>query len=261
MSESVIKRAVELNDPILAKDALREIDIRLRSSSDQNERAYLLFSKASCYGILGDFEQARRQLSSALRDNPSTYAQTTFDFMQGLLSQQEGKYAEALGKFNATLTVHFELFKRPELREIYEDIQQRRAFLMVTLSKFREAIPILTETLSFSLDEQLRSDTIASLGMCCLELKEYSAARDHLLQAIAIGLTKKWEGASHFYLGIAYFHSDMLQEAKREFQKCEELAALHPLPIADVYSWLSASARRLGELSESQRYAMLAKRN
>ena len=261
MSESVIKRAVELNDPVLAKDALREIDIRLRSSSDQNERAYLLFSKASCYGILGDFEQARRQLTCALRDNPNRYAQTTFDFIQGLLSQQEGMYAEALQKFDTTLSVHSELIKRPELKEIYEDIQQRRGLLMVTLSKFQEAVPILTEILSFNLDEPLRSEAFANLGLCHLELKEYGQARDHLLQAIAIGLTKRWEGPANFYLGIAYFYSDMLQEAKGEFQKCEELATQHPIPITDVYSWLSSISRRLGDHSESQRYAMLAKRN
>ncbi len=261
MSESIIQRAVELNDSVLAEEALREIDIRLSSSPDENERGYLLFSKASCYRILGDFEQARRQLRIALGDNPNSDTQTTFDFMQGLLSEQEGKHAEALEKFDRTLSAHAELIKRPEMREIYEDIQQRRAFLMVTLSKFGEAVPILTETLSFSLDEQVRSDIFCSLGMCHLELKEYSAARDHLLQAMTIGLTKKWEGAAHFYLGIAYFHSDMIQESKREFQKCEELATLHPLPIADVYSWLSSISRRLGDLSESKRYAMLAKRN
>jgi tetratricopeptide (TPR) repeat protein len=87
MNESLIQEAVESNDPELAKAALREIDVSLGSSSDQNERVYLLFSSASCYGILGDFEEARRRLSSALRERPDDSSRVTVDFMDGLLSQ------------------------------------------------------------------------------------------------------------------------------------------------------------------------------
>lgn len=43
MKESVIQRAVELNDPDLAKEALREIDVLLSSSSD-GTRESIFFS-------------------------------------------------------------------------------------------------------------------------------------------------------------------------------------------------------------------------
>ncbi len=259
MNGSIIKRAVELNDPALAKEALREIDVLFGASSDENERVYLLFSRASCYGILGNFEEARRQLSSALRERPDDCTQATFDFMQGLLSQQEGNYGEAFESLSATLSAHCEQLKRPELRFMYEDIQQRRGFLLVSLSRFQEAIPILTEVLSFNIEEHSRSDAFAGLGLSYLEIQEYNLAKDHFLQAIAIGLTKRWEGEAHFYLGIAYSYSNLLQEAKREFQTCEELATRHPLPIMDVYAWLSSICKRLGETSEAERYSRLAK--
>jgi len=261
MNESLIKRAVELGDPALAKDALQEIDVLLRASTDENERVYLLFSKASCYGILGHFEEARRQLEAALRERTDDRTQTTFDFMQGLLYQQEGKYREAFETLTATLSAHCEQFKQPELRFMYEDIQQRRGFLLISLSRFQDAIPVLAETLSFNIEEHSRSDVLASLGRSYLELKEYSLAKDHFLQAIAIGLTKRWEGETHFYLGIAYFYSNMPQEAKREFRRCEELSAAHPIPIMDVYAWLSATCKRLGETSEAERYLRLTKSN
>jgi len=70
MNDSVIQRAIELRDPKLAREALREIDLLLASTSDPDERVYLLFSKSSCYGILGNFEEARKQLSSALEQEP-----------------------------------------------------------------------------------------------------------------------------------------------------------------------------------------------
>lgn len=262
MNESVIQRAVELNDPDLARDALREIVMLLGSSSDQNERVYLLFSRASCYGILGDFVEARRQLAAALDEgcgDPS--AQLSYDFGAGLLSQREGKYTEALESFSATLSKHSQHLTRPELRFMYEDIQQRRAFLSVTLSRFSNAIPLLEEILSFDLNKELRSNALASLGLCYLELKDYELARDRFLEAIAVGLTKEWEGNAHFYLGMAYFYTDMVREAKREFLLCEQLAKLHNLPIVDIYAWLSVICKRLGETSESQRYARIGKRN
>jgi tetratricopeptide (TPR) repeat protein len=262
MKESVIQRAVELNDPDLAKEALREIDVILSSSSDQNQRGYLLFTRAFCYGILGDFVEARRQLAVALdegRGDPS--AQVSFDFGAGLLSQREGNYAEALDRFSTMLSTHSQQIKRPELRFIYEDIQQRRAFLSVTLSRFQDAVSLLKESLSFDLDKEPRSNALASLGFCYLELKDYELARDLFLQAITLGLTKEWEGEAHFYLGIAYFYTDMVLEAKREFLLCEQLATVHQLPIVDVYAWLSVTCKRLGEASESERYARIGKRN
>jgi hypothetical protein len=87
MDKSIIQDAIELNDPTLAKEALREIHMRLGSSSDQNERMYLLFSSVSCYGILGDFQEARKSLSSAFRERPDESSQITVNFMEGLLFQ------------------------------------------------------------------------------------------------------------------------------------------------------------------------------
>jgi tetratricopeptide (TPR) repeat protein len=262
MSESVIQKAVEGNDPDLAREALGQIEALLGSSIDQNERVCLLFSRASCYAILGDFVEARRRLAMALdegSDDPN--ARVSFDFSTGLFSQREGKYAEALKGFSATLSTHSRQLKQPDLRFMYEDIQQRRAFLSVTLSRFQDAVPLLKEILSFDLDKEVRSKALSSLGLCHLELKLYELARDYFLQAIALGLTAEWSGTAHFYLGMAYFYTDMVQDAKREFLLCEQLATDHSLPIVDIYGWLSVICKRLGEASESDRYARIGKRN
>jgi len=189
------------------------------------------------------------------------FAQVSFDFGKGLLFQREGNYVEALDRFNVTLSTHAQQLRRPELRFMYEDIQQRRAFLSVTLSRFENAIPLLREALSFDLDKESRSNALASLGFCYLELKDYELARDLLLQAMTLGLTKEWEGVAHFYLGIAYFYTDMVRESKREFLLCEQLAATLQLPIVDIYGWLSSICKGLGEASESERFARMGQRN
>src|SRR5260370_4806925 len=152
MSALVIQNAVERGDPTLAREALREVDLLLAATSDLNERAYLLLSKSSCYGILGNFKEAREQLSLVLQENPKhPDARLTCEFHGALLYQQEGNYREALEGLNAVVSGYAQRLNRADLRFMYEDIQQRRAFLSVTLSQFQDAIPLLRETLSFDL--------------------------------------------------------------------------------------------------------------
>jgi tetratricopeptide (TPR) repeat protein len=261
MKNSVIQKAVEANDPDLAREALGEIEVLLASLPDRNERKYLLFSMASCYGILGNFGEARKQLAKALDEaNGDPDARMTFDFSSGLLFQREGKYAEALERFSTTLSTHLQQLREPKLRFMYQDIQQRRAFLSVTLSRFQDAIPLLKESLSFDLDKELQSKALASLALCYLKLNNYDLAKDYFLEAIAVGLTTEWEGIAHFYLGIAYYHTEMVQEAKREFLLCEQLATVHNLPIVDIHGWLAVICKRLGETSESERYTRMGRR-
>ena len=259
MSKSIIQDAIELRDPTLARQALREIDLLLGSTPDPSERVYLLFSKSSCHGILGNFEEARQQLLALQLETESPDIRLTVEFNEGLLLQQENKYREALERFSAVLSGHAERLRRPELRFMCEDIQQRQAFLSVTLSQFRNSIPLLREILSFDLEKEVRSDALASLGRCYLELREWEFAKDYFLQARAIGVTKEREKTFHFYLGIAYFHTEALSEAKREFEICERHVSEYQLPTLDVYAWLSSVSKCLGQMAEAERYARLAR--
>lgn len=183
----------------------------------------------------------------------------TVEFNEGLLYQQEGNYREALERFSAVMSRHAERLRGPKLRFMYEDIQQRRAFLSVTLRRFHEAITLLREILSFDIDQEVRSEALASLGHSYLEMRDWELAKNYLLQARAIGVTKDREKTFHFYLGIAYFYTEAFIEAKREFEICEEHASEYQLPTFDVYAWLSSVSRRLGENIASERYAQLAR--
>lgn len=260
MSASVIQNAVERGDPTLAKEALREIDLFLAATSDLNERTYLLLSKSSCYGILGNFKEAREQLSLVLQENPEDPdTRLSCEFHGALLYQREGNYREAFKRLSAVVSRYAQRLTRAELRFMYEDIQQRRAFLSVTLSQFQDAIPLLREIVSFDLEKELRSEALGSLARCYLEMREWELAKDYFLQANAMGVTKEHEKTFHFYLGIAYFYTEAFIEAKREFEICEQRADEYQLPILDVYDWLSAVSKRLGETAASERYARLAR--
>lgn len=260
MFSSNIQSAIELQDPVLAREAVTEIDSLLDSTLNPNERVYLLFSKSSCYAILGDFTMAREHLSLALQqqpDDPDT--RLAFDFHEGLLCQQEGNYDGAFQKLTSLLLNYPHKLKQPELRYMYEDIQQRRAFLSVTLGQFRSAVPLFNEILCFDLEHNVRSDALASLGRCYLEAGEWMPAKSFLLEAQTLGLTDDRERQFHFFLGIAYFYTGALAEAKREFKICEERVAEYHLPISDLYDWLSKICEQLGEKAESERYVRLAR--
>jgi len=261
VKNSYIQTAVESGDPRLAKEALKEIDLLLPQTEDPNERVYLLFSKSSCYGLLGDFAQAREQLNLALQEQPEDAdTKLSFDFHLGLLYQHEGEYPKALETFEMLLLHYGQSLTGPEVRFLYEDIQQRRAFLSVTLERFREAVPLLTEILSFDLEQEIRSEALAKLGLCYLEMKDWAAARDYLLHARAAGgVTKNTGKTFHFYLGIAYFYTHSPQEAKEQFQTCESRATEYELPLLNIYRWLATTCKLLGEVAESERYARLAR--
>ena len=117
MNSSVISKAIELRDPTLPGKALTEIDLLLRSTADLNEKVYLLFSKSSCLGILGNFDEARQQLTLALQQGPDDpEIRLTVEFNEGLLCQQQRNYSEALKRFSVVLSTHAKRLSRPELR-------------------------------------------------------------------------------------------------------------------------------------------------
>ena len=107
MNSSVISKAIELRDPTLPGKALTEIDLLLRSTADLNEKVYLLFSKSSCLGIPGNFDEARQQLTLALQQGPDDpEIRLTVEFNEGLLCQQQRNYSEALKRFRVVLSTH-----------------------------------------------------------------------------------------------------------------------------------------------------------
>ena len=146
-----------------------------------------------------------------------------------------------------------------EFRSIYEDIQLRRAFDSVKVGEWRNAIPLLRECLSFDMKLGERISVLSNLGICSVKLKQYEDARDYLLQACKEGVTSEWQGHVHFYLALSYAHLKLLQESKREFQRCEEHAAEYQLPLAQVYAWLSKICKELGEKDDSERYSRMAR--
>jgi tetratricopeptide (TPR) repeat protein len=259
-NNGIIRQAMESGDPTAAARAIREIDSLLPALAGSNERASLLLNKAVFYGILGRFSNAREQLEAAFKGAPDDDAiRLQFEYLQGAIDHQEQHFEDAYSRMTATLSKYSARLAEPGFRFLYLDIQQHRAFELVQLLKFREAVPLLRESLSFDMKAEDRRAAVANLGICYSRLGKYEEAVDCFLAALGTGLTSDWEGQVHCQLGIAYAHLNLLRDAKKELQICEERASQYQLPMGSVYGWLSRVCRGLGERSESERYARLSR--
>jgi len=261
VEDNIIQRAIHTRDPYLAQSAFEEIDTQLQSVMDPPRRAELYFGKAVLCGVLHRFSDAREQLRHALNEAPNDPdVELQFDFISSSLLDEEGNKHEALLQLTSLLGKYAARLHEPDLRFMYEDIQQRRGFNLTRLQRFEEALPILKECVAFNLDRESRSDIRANLGLCYLELRNYQGAADEFQQAITTGLSESWKQSIHFYLGITYSQMGLLKDALKEFLTCEKLIAKRQIQSIQVYKWLSYVHRKLGNESESARYAALITR-
>lgn len=247
-------------DPIAAEEGIRRVDEQLSTIADKRVRAGLLLNKAVFLGVLKDIREARRQLQFAIEqaaDDPET--QLSYDFLEAALYHEEEKFEDAYSCFTTTLTKHCDLLERSDYRFVYEKVQEYRAFELVRLGKFEDAVTILEEALSFDREEKDKQVLLANLGISHAKLNHHERARAYLQQAIHVGNLGDWEGQTHYHLALAYAHLNLLPESKRELRLCAERAREYSLPLSNVYGWLSRICRGLGERQEAEHYAQLAR--
>lgn len=260
MDKSIVQYAMESGDTAAAEEASRQMDVQIESTADASEKANLYLEKATLHGALGQFIDARAQLALALQYAPNDAdIRLQHDFIDASLYDQERKPEDAYLHLTSVLSRHSERLSRPDVRFIYEDIQLRRGFDATSTGRFKEALPILKECLSFQLKSSEESIVLCDLGRCYSEAEEYESARDCLVHAIAIGPPTESNGQAHLYLGIAFARLGLLQDAKKEFQLCEDKTVEYGLELDKIHRWLSWVCKGLNEPSESDRYARLAR--
>ena len=246
-------------DPATAEKMIQEIDRDIARSPNTKEKAGLLLNRANLLWLLNRASEAKESLQKAL-DQAPTDPETlfAFDHIMGSFLHQEGRLSEAYPLLTAALSKHRKLLDLPDRRFVYEDIQRYRATELFAMGDCKDAVPVLEEVLSFESTEH-KSIFSANLGNCYARMNDYERARKYILQAIDRGNLREWEGLAHYDLGKTYACLHLLQDSKREFKLCAERAVEYNLPLTDVYRWLSRVCKGLGEKSESEHYAQLAR--
>jgi tetratricopeptide (TPR) repeat protein len=223
------------------------------------ERSGILLQKAVLLGMQGR-DAARTDIALAGELNPDD-VETLFshDYIDAVLYHEEQRVEEAFLRFTQFLPKYADLLNGLQ-RHIYEDVQQRRAYELLQLSQFQEAVDVSLECLNFDLPPNDRSGILSNLAVAYTELKDYGRAEGSFSSACELGLPKLWENKVHFYRGIALAHLKEFRDSKQQFMFAAKLSTNGgTIPCRSIYEWLAWVCKALGEKTEAEEYSRMAK--
>jgi tetratricopeptide (TPR) repeat protein len=269
MDDQRFIKACQLRDEGNLKEAIAEFCRIVEDTEDPLDKAGVLLNVATTHKALGEYDQARRQLSAArklvpssdkwtleaLRDSRLLQLEVSLDFEDADICSFEGKLDEALAKFDLVLKKYEQRLKEPEFRESYEMIQERRGFIFGDLGRCKQALPILEEAELF---EQRKAEVYFYLGHCYLAGLDYIRALGKLVEALRVGLPRRLEYRAHCELGIVYYRLKNYAQAKLEFAMSAETADPEYIQQAQIWKWLENTSRILGLKDEADYYSKLA---
>jgi tetratricopeptide (TPR) repeat protein len=249
-----------LQDP---GDVIRESKRMLMETNEVVERASLLVNIHASYCQLGRLSDARHVLEEIKRmEIANAEVRLNVKFCESNLLVLEGRPEEALAAFAETLDRNREEFQLPECRYLYEQFQCRRASIMVDLSRFKEALPILREAVQFSFNQPADEQPVHyQLGVCIYHEEDIEAAQREFIEVVRFGLKDGPEERSLYFLGVIHYRNGAfaqsvlhLETILREFPDGSV-----SLPRYWVYEMLSRNFRHLGDKANERLYADKAK--
>jgi tetratricopeptide (TPR) repeat protein len=268
MDEQNLLRACELVDERKYTEAYNEFIRLAENTPDPIEKAWPLIYAANTLQTLGREEAATAQLSvartliekqrplSSVTDEKFAAAELFLDFEDAnLLWLRGGNREAALCRFDAALIKHKSTLRYPGSRELYNAIQVRRAFILVDLGRWKEALPILEAIRS---PQEYEEGVAFYSGHCYGEAGDYHRAEEKLTEALKLGLPSHLEYRAHCELGRTYYHLQNYSRAKEEFEKGAQKADPSYIKESQIWKWLEYTCRGLGLREEADRYARLA---
>jgi tetratricopeptide (TPR) repeat protein len=267
MDDQGFLQASQLRDEGKFREAIEKFLSIAEITEDPIDKAGVVLNVATTFKALGDYDEARRQLrvardlflaagrspEAAQKDKRVLQLGVSLAFEEADICSFEGKIEEALAKFDRALDeVRNYRLEEPELRELYQMIQMRRAFILADLGRCKEALPILEEAESF---DGPKGETLFYLGHCYLADRDYRNAAQRLTRSLEIGLARRLDYRAHCELGIAYYRLAAYAKAILEFEKSVETGDKEYIEEAQIWKWLENSSRALGLDDQAERYS------
>lgn len=257
-----------LQDQGKLREAADEFIRIAEDTSDEIDKAAVLLNAATTLRALGDFDHARRRLdeirrlpalsdigpSSVVADERILWIAITVEIEDAEIYRAEGNERVALARLDDLFSRYQHRLLDPHLRDSYQLIQTRRAFLMADLGRWQEALTIL-ESDTFDEPRELIS---FYMGHCYVSAHRYVEAERKLAEALRLGLPRHLEYRAHCELAMVYFRLRDYQKAKTEFEKSTETADASYIEQAQIWKRLEATCRMLGLKAEAEHYAKLA---
>lgn len=259
LDEKGLQHAVELRDSGQVREALEEFTALTESTTDLEEKASLLINQVRCYRLLGRLTEARQRLSAARRIAPKTHLLLYLEYENAVLRWHEGKRSESLDILNSLQSNYGKILRSPEHKDLYEQVQSGRGMLLAELARYREAKPLLEESLSFDARIIEKEGVLRDLGLCYLELGDRDRAKEAFTESLRENAHGVYATMAHYYLGTIYFEGAAFAKAALEFEASLSGAEEAQIPKEHLYQYLARTSRHLGMGKEAERYEKLSK--
>jgi tetratricopeptide (TPR) repeat protein len=264
MNSEFLESAYTLLESGRILDAAHEFHMLAERANSPSDRALALVNEHKCYCKIGEMDKARN-LMRQIRHLPvqDKFVQMAVDFGDACMTVQMGKEKEGVAKFERLLQSNPELLALPDLRDWYEDIQQRRAFSLAKLRQYDDALQILREASSFTtMNAEDQQMVQFYLGFCYAAIGKSDLAVEAYRRAIDIGLGNEIEVDVRYRLAIVHFLNGAFARAKHQLEAALQMPeqVLRPELRKNLYEQMSRTCHYLGESQDEQRYLALARR-
>ena len=255
-------RLFELRDTGRTEEAIHYAEVLLAKASNPDDVGTLLTCITSFNLILGRVVEARR---SFRRLNgvqiPDLEVRLNAEFTEPCLLAQEGKTEEGLRALGSILDRDGEFIHEERFRYLYEDIQCRRAWALIDLSRFAEALPVVRESMSYAFENVSDEQRMRyALGVCLDETAETGEAVREYSRVIGFNLRNEFHEQARCRLANLLVGVGAFAQARKQLELALEefsnQAAV--VPRSFVYGQLAVACRWLGDKASAERYKQLA---
>jgi pentatricopeptide repeat protein len=246
------------------EEVIKESQLMLAAATDVGDKASLLISMYSSYCQLQRLQEARQVLEEMDHlDIADSEVRLNAEFCKCTFLMMEERYTEGVHLFVELLARHHETLQNPEYRHLYEDIQCRRALGLFSLSRFKEALPILQEAVLFSFDKRDDEHEVRfALAVCLDETNETEAAKREYISVVSMAVKNSFGEEALFRLAALYYRTGAVAQAKHHLEAIlRDFSDVSPaVPRKVVYKTLSQTFHYLGDKTNEKLYADLAAR-
>jgi len=244
------------------EEAAQEFHAMALQADYSDEKAALLANEHKCYcqvGLLDKAYETMRQIRGLTVQDK--FVRMIVDVGDACMTTLMGKLEEGVCKFERLLQLNQTELQTSDLRNTYEDIQQRRAFALANLGRYLEALPVLTEAVSFktlSVDDAQMVQFY--LGICYAALQQPDLAIRAFLNVIGSGVNNEVEAKARYRLAIVYFLKRAFAQSKHHLEAALQMpdSAVDAQLRKYIYQQMSRTCHYLGESQEEQKYSRLA---
>ena len=241
--------------------ALREFHSIASEINDADGKAAVMLNEHRCHCDLGHLkhaEETMRKIRALKPIDPIVNMNINFGdaCMQILASRPEN----GIRLFDSILKSNAELLQTPHYSDLYEEIQQRKAFALCEMGSYREALPLLNEAIQFRTDKADAQSVHFYLGICLAEMGNNEAAKHEFLLVINMGL--ELEANSRYRLAMIEFNSGAFARAQCQLEQILQIQREEQVDVPRMYmcEFLAKVSNALGNESQANRYRQEAQK-